>query len=108
MSYPVRVIGWTLSCCKQPTLLVLGMEGGYVTANCSKPGCNNKTTIAKVEFKDRSLWVSLPGARMIVAVMERNCAYICSGCSIYVRLADLLPYWIDLERRWGAPRPSSV
>jgi len=100
-SYPVRVVGPSPSgCCQQRTLLVQSMEGGFVTANCSKPGCNNKAYLSWDQFEALNLWVACPECRagMLAAMVEMNYVYTCAGCGIYIRLADLLPYWTDVAR----------
>jgi hypothetical protein len=101
-SHPIRVIGPRVStCCGAPTLVVQGMQGGFVNANCSKPGCNKKATLSRDEFEALSLWVSCPECRgrMVAGMVDKNYAYTCADCGVYVRLADLLPYWSDIERR---------
>ena len=100
-SYPVRVLGPHRSgCCGKPTLLVQSMDGGFVTANCSKPGCNNMTTVSQGDFEALVLWVGCPECRdpMTPQMVDQNYAYTCDRCRIYVRLADLLPYWTDVAR----------
>jgi hypothetical protein len=75
------------------------MKGGFVTANCSRPGCNNKGSFTASEFESLDLWVGCPEcrARMAPAMIEKNYAYRCDECALYVRLADLLPLWTDVR-----------
>ena len=98
-SYPVRVRGARPSkCCGRRTLLVQSMEGGFVTANCSRPGCNEKAMFSETDFEALELWVSCAECRspMRAAMVDKNYAYVCDNCSLYVRLADLLPMWTDV------------
>ncbi len=105
-SYPIRISGPRLSRCHaKPTLLVQSMKGGFITANCSE--CGDKDTINHTEFLKLPLWVSCPRCKkqMARALLSRikgnsrlagNYGFACSSCSIYLLLADLLPYWDDL------------
>ena len=96
-TYPVRVKGQHLSKCHQaPTLMVQSMEGGYVTANCSK--CGNKSSVSQADFDSLQLWVSCPECRgrMVPCIYRKNYGYSCEDCDLFVRLAHLLPRWRDL------------
>jgi hypothetical protein len=101
-SHPIRIRGPRSSpCCAQPTILVQGMRGGLVNANCSKVGCNGKDNLTRDEFEGLDLWVDCPGCRrkMLPDMIEKNYVYACRSCALYVRLADLLPSWDQLERQ---------
>jgi hypothetical protein len=105
-TYPVRVGGPRLSKCHQaPTLLVESMEGGFVTANCSK--CGGKDVLRLEEFQGLGLWVGCPLCRASMnsqllskisgsAVGAGNYGYTCFGCRICIYLSDLLPRWEDV------------
>jgi len=98
-TYPVRLVGPRPSeCCGHRTLLVQSMEGGFVTANCSRRGCNQKSLVSQRDFDALALWVSCPQCRapMRSCMVDKNYGYACDNCSAYVRLADLLPSWTEV------------
>jgi Bacterial RNA polymerase, alpha chain C terminal domain len=105
-TYPVRVRGPRSSRCHDaPTLLVLSMDGGFVTSNCSV--CGSKDLLTQQGFRSLDLWVSCPLCRErmqpgMVSVVSgsrygaANYSYTCDACHLYIRLADILPHWEDL------------
>lgn len=99
-SYPVRVAlhNRVSGCCSQPLVLVQSMGGGFVTANCYE--CGRKDTLSESEFKGLRLMVSCPECKRVMAhgYIDKNYSYHCEGCQLYIRLADLLPYWQDLKQ----------
>lgn len=96
--YPVRIPGQSISRChNEQTVLVQSMDGGFVTRNC--PQCGNKDdTLPRYVFEKLDLWVACPQCktRMAPEIVDKNYAFTCRGCDLYVRLADLLPRWNDL------------
>ena len=97
-TYPVRICGPHLSECHQvPTLLVQSMGGGFVTANCSV--CGAKDDVTDAGFDSLELWVSCPKCRkkMSASKFHNNYGYSCDDCELFVRLADLLPHWSDVQ-----------
>lgn len=105
-SYPVRIPGPRMSICHDaPTLLVVSMEGGFVTANCSD--CGKGHSVSQNEFLGLGLWVSCPICRHQMEPQKLsqelagrkyagNYAFVCRPCSQFSLLADLLPHWEDL------------
>lgn len=97
---PMRIQGLHLSsCCGRPTILVQSMAGGFVTANCSAPGCNKWSTVREGDFRGSGAWMSCPGCRrrMTPGVCRSgNYAFLCYECQLYLLLADLLPAWSDV------------
>ena len=95
---PLRIqANWESECCGIPTLLVQSMDGGYVTRNCSD--CGEKATLPNHAFlNDIDLWVSCPECRerMEPDMVEKNYAYVCASCGVWIKLASLLPKWEDL------------
>jgi endogenous inhibitor of DNA gyrase (YacG/DUF329 family) len=96
--YPVRIRGRSISSRhSKPTLLVQSMEGGFVTQNC--PECGHRTTLSGYAFmNDIDLWVACPQckAQMEHRVVDKNYAFACDRCDLYINLADLLPRWNEL------------
>jgi endogenous inhibitor of DNA gyrase (YacG/DUF329 family) len=98
-NYPIRVSGHSISqCCRKPTILVLSMQGGYVSRNC--PECGSPTTLPEDVFLEKlDLYVACPTckARMAAEILfNKNYGYTCQVCKIYIDLASLLPRWTDL------------
>ncbi len=96
--YPVRIPGGS-ECwqCKQETVLVQSMDGGFVTRNC--PRCNKPSTLPDSIFKGLALWVACPRckSRMKPQVLpDRNYGYVCASCEVGVPLFELVPRWEDL------------
>jgi endogenous inhibitor of DNA gyrase (YacG/DUF329 family) len=93
--YPVRILGGSLSSChSKPTLLVQSMEGGFVTRNC--PACGSREPLPQCTFlHETDLWVACPHCRgqMAREIVDRNYAFVCDKCQIFIDLADLLPRW---------------
>lgn len=95
--YPVRIPGQSISPChNEQTVLVQSMDGGFVTRNC--PQCGSKDTLPGYVFQNLDLWVACLQckARMTPEIVDKNYAFACHRCELYVRLADLLPRWTDL------------
>lgn len=96
--YPLRISGLAKSaCCGLPTVLVEGAKGGWVTRNC--PKCGQKDLLPEADFRSLGLWVACPECKhpMIAGKLAHsNYGYICEGCDLGIKLADLLPRWIDL------------
>ncbi|MCI0531529.1 MAG: hypothetical protein L0Y74_06240 [candidate division Zixibacteria bacterium] len=107
-SYPIRILGPGISpCCGHPKILVQSMDGGFVTANCSKCGnkCGKKSTLTFGEFKSLGIWVACPECKqkMVPAKVpgnntksEDNYGFKCTTCEGYIWLADLLPHYSDI------------
>ena len=97
-STPLRVNGpGRSSCCSWPTVLAQSMQGGYVTANCTK--CGRKNTLSNADFLNRvELNVACPecGQRMYRDFIDKNYGLICCECQTGIRLADILPHWSQI------------
>jgi DNA-directed RNA polymerase subunit RPC12/RpoP len=98
-TYPLRIPGYSLSkCCRQPTLLVQSMDGGFVSRNC--PRCGKPTTLPESVFTTKlDLYVACPECkqRMTPQVLpDKNYGYLCRSCRLIIKLASLLPKWQDL------------
>jgi hypothetical protein len=98
-SFPLRILGQsTSSCCSVPTLLVQSMDGGFVTRNCS--ACGEKSTLPEhVSMNRLDIWVACLECkrRMEPARLPfSNYGYLCQGCDLGIKLADLLPRWADI------------
>jgi hypothetical protein len=96
--FPIRIQGNSTSpCCKQPTLLVQSMEGGYVTRNCSE--CGKKQPLSNSAFLDElNLWVACPVCkrRMQPGIFDKNYGFGCDTCNGWLKLSDLLPWWEEI------------
>ncbi len=97
--YPVRISGNSVSsCCKQPTLIVQSMGGGFVTRNC--PTCGEYSSLPINVFLDElDPWVACPSCRTRMAkrLIDRNYSFACDKCQIYFHLADIVPNWTDIR-----------
>ncbi len=96
--YPVRIRGDS-ECpkCRQETVLVQSMSGGFVTQNC--PRCNDPKTLPFDTFRQLGIWVACPEckSRMTPEILpDKNYGYICQQCDIGIPLFELLPRWEDL------------
>jgi hypothetical protein len=97
--YPVRLESSAPSrCCGKTTLLVRARAGGLVSANCSK--CNRPDRLSASEFARvaNPLWVTCPKCveRMTPnqgADGKSNYGFLCERCSVFIRLADLVPHY---------------
>jgi len=98
-SFPIRIPGGTMSSCfNEPTILVQSRPGGFVTCNCSK--CNEKELLSEQSFRNLDIWVACPKCKQRMKaqkVVHSNYGYECRACQLYIRLADLLPMWKDIE-----------
>lgn len=96
--YPLRLSGGSTSlCCSLPTVLVQSMDGGFVTRNC--PKCGQRELLPEADFRALDLWVACPGCKQPMVpgrLPYSNYGYLCEGCNLGVKLADLLPRWTDL------------
>ncbi len=73
------------------------MEGGYVTRNCSE--CGQSSTLPGYTFmNDIDLWVACPQCKTLMArrIVDKNYAFACGRCDLFIDLADLLPRWNEL------------
>jgi hypothetical protein len=96
--YPLRIYGGKDSPCHgKPTVLVQSMRGGYVTRNC--PECGGRESFSDLDFHRLGLWVACPDCKqpMIAQrVPNSNYGYVCVQCQSFIKLAALLPRWMDL------------
>jgi ssDNA-binding Zn-finger/Zn-ribbon topoisomerase 1 len=97
-AFPVRIPGGS-DCedCRQETVLVQSMSGGFVTRNC--PKCGRSSTLPESVFRRLGLWVACPSckSRMEAIVLpDRNYGYACSACDVGIPLFELLPRYADL------------
>jgi ssDNA-binding Zn-finger/Zn-ribbon topoisomerase 1 len=97
-AFPLRIPGGsTCFHCREETVLVQSMKGGFVTRNC--PTCNKSDTLPELTFKRLGLWVACPRckARMKAEVFpNKNYGYMCVTCGIGIPLFELLPKYEDL------------
>jgi len=76
------------------------MQGGFVTANCSR--CGKRGTLSSDEFKGLGLWVSCPECRgemtpdIEAPPSGGNYVFTCEKCDLFIRLSEILPHWEDL------------
>jgi endogenous inhibitor of DNA gyrase (YacG/DUF329 family) len=95
--YPVRIFGQSKSKCHgEDTLLVQSMDHGFVTRNC--PACGKPQTLPANDFLLIDLWVACPKCRnrMGKEIINKNYAFICQTCDLFVNFAALLPRWSDI------------
>ena len=97
-SYPIRLtVTGKSGCCKETKILVQSMDGGFVTANCTK--CGKQDTVSHSEFEALDVWISCPECQQKMAsqkVAYSNYGYTCERCDLYVLLGDLLPKWDEI------------
>lgn len=96
-SYSVRiVVSGKSRCYGQQRILVRSMEGGYVTADCSR--CGKKNLLSLTEFQDIGLWVGCPQCQkaMDAELVYKNYGFACGKCQIYIWLSDLLQHYSDI------------
>lgn len=97
-SYPLRIPGGsTCSQCRQETVLVQSMKGGFITRNC--PKCGNVDSLPRRTFKQLGLWIACPKckARMNPEVLpDKNYGYVCKPCDVAVPLFELLPRYEEI------------
>lgn len=96
--YPVRIPGESrCESCREDTVLVQSMTGGFVTRNC--PRCNHSDTLPQSVFRALRVWVACPECkrRMSPEVLpDKNYGFICTTCSVAFPLFALLPRYQDL------------
>lgn len=98
--YPVCISGQKMSiCCKEPTVLVQSMEGGFVTRNCWK--CGRSETLPEKVFYSLNLLVACPECKRPMRPTKEdldgwNYGYVCDKCEIGIKLANLLPHYEDI------------
>jgi len=79
-------------------VLVQSQEGGFVTANCTR--CGGKNTLSNHGyFYLTRCAVDCPqcGDRMHKAWLWKNYGFECPSCRTTVALADLVPWWHEVE-----------
>lgn len=95
---PLRIEGPRAShCCSWPTVLVQSMEGGFVTANCTR--CGGKDYLSEYDFFYLlRCAVDCPrcGDRMHKSYCGKNYGFECPSCRNRVLLADIVPWWFDI------------
>jgi hypothetical protein len=97
-AYPVRIPGGS-ECrqCRQETVLVQSMQGGFVTRNC--PRCNKPESLPEATFRALCIWVACPDCktRMTPEVLpDLNYGYVCTPCAVGLPLFELIPRWEDV------------
>ncbi len=97
-TYPIRLtVPGKSRCCGRTKVLVQSMEGGFVTANCTK--CGKQDAVSLSEFENLGVWVSCPECNQRMApqkVVYSSYGFACEKCDLYIRLGDLLPKWDDI------------
>lgn len=96
-NYPVLITSGNLSnCCKADLILVQSMEGGFVTQNCIE--CGEKYSLSEYELKGLNILIICPicKAEAYFDIKDKNYVIVCSDCRIYLKFADILPFWSEI------------
>jgi hypothetical protein len=97
-SLPLRISGSRFSsCCGVPTALVRSPDGQFVLHDCSK--CGSSTPVTESEFYSLRVWVACPTCKRPMkssVLVNKGFCYECGSCTLTLRLADLLPSWVDI------------
>lgn len=91
--YPSGIPGHSKSiCCDEQTVLFQYSEGGFVKCKCQK--CGEEENLSDIEFEKLDLTVECPKCKKPMKpgrVIYSNYGYLCEGCDLEIKLADLLP-----------------